>query len=366
MSERFRVTVMADYIQGRRRALYTGLAWGLSQAFTLLTFTLCLWYGLRLVEERDADGRKVLQGVLCLLLAALNMGRGFAASNSSSVALQTARKIGDITDQEPEIEEFSPRGAQLTDIESLKFVNVAFAYPQRPDTPVYDDVSLDIPIGKTTALVGPSGCGKSTLTRLLLRFYDVDGGLIEINGHDMRDYNLQSVRQVISVVDQEPFLFWTSVEENILFGKLNATPEEIKEAARAANAEAFILDLPDQWQTDVGRGGRALSGGQKQRVALARSIIKRPQLLILDEATSALDAESERVTQKVLDDLIQSNQFTTVVIAHRLSTVRKADKIFVFDGGHEGSRIVEAGTHEELVQIPNGLYRGLIQIAQGG
>eukprot|EP01057_Protomagalhaensia_wolfi_P002192 Protomagalhaensia_wolfi_Nauph_80__2191@NODE_2414_length_1099_cov_8_467925_g1889_i0_p1_GENE_NODE_2414_length_1099_cov_8_467925_g1889_i0NODE_2414_length_1099_cov_8_467925_g1889_i0_p1_ORF_typecomplete_len347_score72_44ABC_tran/PF00005_27/5_4e42SMC_N/PF02463_19/0_28SMC_N/PF02463_19/2_2e05Rad17/PF03215_15/1_1e05AAA/PF00004_29/6_2e06AAA_15/PF13175_6/3_1e06AAA_5/PF07728_14/3_8e05AAA_22/PF13401_6/0_00023TniB/PF05621_11/0_071TniB/PF05621_11/2AAA_21/PF13304_6/0_00017AAA_14/PF13173_6/0_001AAA_16/PF13191_6/ len=293
------------------------------------------------------------------------MGRGFAASHSTSAALNTARTLGNIMDLKPDFDEFSEEGSKISQIESIRFTHVGFAYPQRPNTPVFKDVTLNIPIGKTTALVGPSGCGKSTVIRLLERLYDVDKGYIEINGSDLRDYNVQSLRQVISIVNQEPFLFWTTVEENVLFGKLNATPEELQEAARSANAEQFIRELPDQWQTNVGRGGHALSGGQKQRVALARSVVKEPQLLILDEATSALDAESERLTQAALDSLIKSNRFTTIVIAHRLSTIRKADQIFVFDEGSAGSRIVEAGTHDELMKNQHGLYRGLVRIAEG-
>ena len=202
------------------------------------------------------------------------------------------------------------------------------------------------------ALVGPSGAGKSTVTNLLPRFYDVTDGSITIDGTDIRDVTFSSLRQQIGLVPQETMLFNASIRENILYGRLDATDEEIELAAKAANAEEFILQLPQGYDTLVGDRGNSLSGGQRQRIAIARAILKDPRILILDEATSALDTESEKIVQVALERLMEGR--TSIVIAHRLSTIRDADKIVVIDHG----RIVEEGTHTGLLN-KGGLYAHL-------
>ncbi|MDY3298087.1 ABC transporter ATP-binding protein, partial [Selenomonas sp.] len=203
--------------------------------------------------------------------------------------------------------------------------------------------------------VGPSGAGKSTIANLIPRFYDVTDGQILIDGRDIRDVTIASLREQIGIVPQETMLFSTTVRENIRYGRLDATDAEVEAAAKAANAEEFIRQLPEGYDTQIGERGLNLSGGQRQRMAIARAILKNPRILILDEATSALDTESEKIVQAALDTLMQGR--TSFVIAHRLSTIFDADEIFVIDHGH----VVEQGTHEELL-AKGGLYQYLYSI----
>lgn len=221
-----------------------------------------------------------------------------------------------------------------------------------------ENVTFDVKPGQMIAFVGPSGAGKSTIANLIPRFYDVTDGAIEIDGLNIRDVTLNSLRSQIGIVPQETLLFSTSIMENIRYGRLDATDEEVLEAARAANAHEFIEQMPNGYQTMIGERGLALSGGQRQRIAIARAILKDPQILILDEATSALDTESEKIVQSALDQLMMGR--TSFVIAHRLSTIFEADCIFVIDHG----QIVESGTHSELLKL-NGLYSHLYNIQFG-
>lgn len=237
----------------------------------------------------------------------------------------------------------------------VEFRHVSFAYPTRPNQTVLDDVSIKLPAGKTVALCGPSGSGKSTIAALLERFYDTTEGTITIDGHDVRELDPQWLRRnVIGFIRQEPVLFATTIMENIRYGKPDATDEEVYEAARQANAHDFILSFPHQYETVVGERGITVSGGQKQRIAIARALLKNPQVLILDEATSALDNESEQVVQAALDRL--SHGRTVLVIAHRLSTIRNADIIAVLLDGN----VVEIGDHKSLSRL-KGVYWRLTQ-----
>ena len=239
------------------------------------------------------------------------------------------------------------------------FHDVSFEY--KKGVPALEHVSLEAKPGQMIAFVGPSGAGKSTIANLIPRFYDVTDGQILIDGRDIRDVTIASLREQIGIVPQETMLFSTTVRENIRYGRLDATDEEVEAAAKAANAEEFIRQLPEGYDTQIGERGLNLSGGQRQRMAIARAILKNPRILILDEATSALDTESEKIVQAALDTLMQGR--TSFVIAHRLSTIFDADEIFVIDHGH----VVEQGTHEELL-AKGGLYQYLysIQFKNGG
>jgi ABC-type multidrug transport system fused ATPase/permease subunit len=251
-----------------------------------------------------------------------------------------------------------PRGGEGTPRfkGEVEFQNVSFSYPSRKDFQVLKNISFKANKGETIAIVGPSGAGKSTITALILRFYDPDSGKIIIDGKNAMDYSLTELRSQMAIVPQDVLLFGGTIKENIGYGKQNSTLEEIKDAARKANALDFIESFPDKFETKVGERGIQLSGGQRQRIAIARAVLKDPSILLLDEATSSLDSESERLVQEALDKLMEGR--TSLVIAHRLSTIRKANKIIVIDKGE----VKESGTHEELIAIPDGLYRSLSKL----
>jgi ATP-binding cassette subfamily B protein len=234
--------------------------------------------------------------------------------------------------------------------------NVHFSYPSRPGVEVLHSINLAATSGQRIALVGPSGAGKSTLISLLLRLYDPSAGRLLIDGRDARDYRLSELRGQMSMVPQEVLLFGGSIAENIAYGKPGASAAEIEQAARQANAHEFIQGFPESYATLVGDRGIKLSGGQRQRVAIARAILKNPAILILDEATSSLDSESERLIQEALESLMRGR--TSFIIAHRLATVRHADRIIVIAGG----RAVESGTHDELQAIEGGAYQRLASL----
>ena len=258
------------------------------------------------------------------------------------------RRFLDVMETESEIRD-ADNAAELTDVKGhVRYDHVSFHYSD-DETPVLSDISIDIPAGKSIALVGPSGSGKTTICSLLPRFYDVTGGSITVDGKDIRGLTLKSLRSQIGMVQQDVYLFDGTIKDNIAYGKPGASDEEIIKAAKCASIHDFIMELPDKYDTYVGERGTRLSGGQKQRISIARVFLKNPPILILDEATSALDNESERWIQKSLEEL--SKNRTTITIAHRLSTIRDADKIIVIT--EEG--IAERGTHAELLE-KNGLY----------
>ena len=318
-----------------------------------ITVTIILWIG----------GYEVVQGeitagsLVAFLTYAVNLanpvkriGRIYGAVQR---AMAAADRVFDVIDMEETIHD-REGAVPLPEIEGRVAVkDVSFSYKE--GAPALSHVSLEASPGQLVAFVGPSGAGKSTIANLIPRFYEVNEGVIEIDGHDVRDVTLDSLREQIGIVPQETMLFSSSVRENIRYGRLDATDEEIEEAARAANAEEFILQLPEGYETKIGERGLNLSGGQRQRIAIARAILKNPRILILDEATSALDTESEKIVQAALDKLMVGR--TSFAIAHRLSTIFNADCIYVIDGGH----IVEQGTHEELLAA-GGLYSTLYNI----
>ncbi|MCF6157298.1 MAG: ABC transporter ATP-binding protein [wastewater metagenome] len=262
-------------------------------------------------------------------------------------------RIFEVLNTSPEVVD-SPIAKEYGPIKGeIKFTNVHFAYDSTKNA--LKNINLHIPAGTTVALVGPSGAGKSTFVKLIPRFYDIASGRITIDGWDIQDFKLNCLRRQIATVPQEPILFSGTIYENILFGKPNATEEEVQESAISANAHEFICKLPDGYQTEIGEGGLKLSGGQKQRISLARAFIKNAPILILDEATSSLDSRAENLIQQALRRLMQNR--TTLIIAHRLSTIQSANMIVVFDNGE----IVEFGNHHELLQQSLGLYRELYE-----
>lgn len=265
----------------------------------------------------------------------------------------SVERIFEVLDTEPEIVERS-NAQSLKNVKGLvRFRNVHFSYVK--NEPVLAGIDLEVPAGSTVALVGHTGCGKTTLTSLLMRFYDVTEGAIEVDGVDVRDVTLRSLRRNIGAVLQESILFNTSVYENLKYGDRHATPHQVMAAARAAEVHDFVMAQVDGYDTVVGEGGMVLSVGEKQRFAIARAILTQPGILVLDEATSSLDSRSESLIQKALTQVMHGR--TSFVIAHRLATIINADLIVVMDKG----QIKEAGPHDELIKVPNGDYRQLYE-----
>jgi ATP-binding cassette, subfamily B, bacterial len=315
-----------------------------------------IWYGANLVQAGELSIADLFTFVLYTTFiggAMGGLGDMYAQINKT---IGASERLVEIMNETSEINLDEAEPAQTDVAGHIAYEQVEFSYPSRPDVQVLKGISFRVEAGEKIALVGYSGAGKSTIVQLLMRFYNPQSGHIRIDGLDLTDYSIGSLRGMIAVVPQEVMLFGGTILENIAYGRPDATENEIREAARKANALQFIESFPDKFQTVVGERGVKLSGGQRQRVAIARAILKDPKILILDEATSSLDAESEQLVQAALDELMKNR--TTIVIAHRLATIRKVDTIYVIREG----QIVECGSHDELALVANGLYANLIKL----
>lgn len=293
-----------------------------------------------------------------VIFGAQSAGTIFSFAPDMGKAKQAAAELKALFDRQPEIDSWSEDGEKLSSVEGhIEFRDVHFRYPTRPEQPVLRGLNLTVKPGQYVALVGASGCGKSTTIQLLERFYDPLAGGVYIDGKEISSLNVNNYRSWIALVSQEPTLYQGTVKENILLGadRENVPQEAIEQACKDANIYDFIMSLPDAFDTVVGSKGSMLSGGQKQRIAIARALLRDPKILLLDEATSALDSESEKVVQAALDKAAKGR--TTIAVAHRLSTIQRADMIYVFDSG----KVVEAGTHTELIHL-RGRYYELVSL----
>ncbi|MFD2245836.1 ABC transporter ATP-binding protein [Pontibacter ruber] len=345
-----RTALSASYYRG---AFITFIIVGLFGGIILV-----IWYGATLVQNGDLTIGELISFIIYTVFIGASVGGLGELYGKVQASLGATERILEILGEQEEPTD--NRLPELRDILRVKgdiaYRQVAFSYPTRPDIQVLRDINFGIRSGEKIALVGPSGAGKSTIIQLLMRFYDVSAGSISVDGQDIREMDLTTLRANIGIVPQEVLLFGGSIRENIAYGRPEATEEEIIAAAQKANAYQFIQSFPEGLETLVGERGIKLSGGQRQRIAIARAILKNPAILVLDEATSSLDSESEHLVQQAMDELMQNR--TTIVIAHRLATIRKVDRILVIDGGE----IVEAGSHEELSMNEQGLYANLLRL----
>jgi ABC transporter fused permease/ATP-binding protein len=351
--ERYGVANEESYRLAAKRAFAGGAFGGLGGFAGYGAIALVVWYGGRLVVAGEMTIGDLTAFLLYTGLVAVSLGALAGLYGDFMRAIGASQRVFELLDMKAPLE--MEGGAPAGDLRGeIRFESVAFAYPSRPDVDVLADFQLDVHPGQVIALVGPSGAGKSTVAALIARFYDPTRGRITIDGRPLTEIDPRSLREHIGAVMQEPVLFATSITENIRYGRTDAGEDEVKKAAEAANAAGFISTFPDGFSTLVGERGVRLSGGQKQRIAIARAVLKDPRILILDEATSALDAESEHLVKEALERLMQGR--TTIVIAHRLSTVMNADRVVVLDRG----RVVEEGRHAELM-ARGGLYKRLVE-----
>lgn len=316
---------------------------------------LVIWYGASLVSSGEISVGDLTTYILYSMFVAGSMGSFPELYANIQKALGASERVIEIlneTTEDIQVEK-SNKEVKTPIYGKLSFQNVKFAYPSRPDIDILKNISFNADAGQKIAIVGPSGAGKSTLASLILQFYKPSSGQLFYDGKSASEYSLTDIRNQVAIVPQDVLLFGGTILENIHYGKLDATIEQIKEAAKRANAHEFIMGFPEGYDTVVGERGVKLSGGQRQRIAIARALLKDPSILILDEATSALDSESERLVQQALEELMKNR--TSIIIAHRLSTIKNADKIIVIENG----LVAESGSHDELIDKGSGLYHHL-------
>jgi subfamily B ATP-binding cassette protein MsbA len=354
-SNRFRDRAERLRSSNLRYVAQQAVASPLIEFFAAITIVGLLAYARTQIKSGSMSTGEFTSFVIALFLLYEPVKRLTGIHNIFQQALGASQKVFEYLDRDQQVKERLGAVRLARFDKGILFDGVSFRYPTSPDGMVLDNIALDVKAGEVVALVGPSGAGKTTLANLVPRFYDVSAGAIRIDGKDLRELKLASLRDKISIVAQDTFLFNDTVGANIGYGLRYATPEQVHQAARDALAEEFILRMPEGYGTIIGERGMKLSGGQRQRLAIARALLKNAPILILDEATSHLDTESEVLVQKALQTLMANR--TVIVIAHRLSTVRRADRIVVLDRG----RIAETGRHDELVNR-GGLYQRLYEL----
>uniref|UniRef100_A0A0E0GTR6 MDR-like ABC transporter n=1 Tax=Oryza nivara TaxID=4536 RepID=A0A0E0GTR6_ORYNI len=333
-----------QYKLSKIEAMTKGLGLGMLQIATFCSYSLTVWVGAAAVVDRSAKGGETIAAVINILSAAIYISNAAPDLQSFSQAKAAGKEVFEVINRNPAIS-YESNGTILEKVTgNIEIREVDFMYPSRVDKPILRSFSLSIPAGKVVALVGSSGCGKSTVISLVQRFYDPISGNILIDGQNIKELDLKSLRRSIGSVSQEPSLFSGTIMDNLRIGKMDGTDEEIIEIAKSANVHSFVSKLPNQYSTEVGERGVQLSGGQKQRIAIARAMLKDPPILLLDEATSALDSESEKLVQEALDGAMKGR--TVILIAHRMSTIINSDKIVVVENG----KVAQSGTHEELLE----------------